>query len=339
MSDGTLKEATLSDRLAEASLASESWRQDSTNPEPVVARRSAEASAPSSALLRLANDNDQAGGLVLVGMMALAVVLVTAVGIWGADYFSQPVAGRAGHPMHGVFGPTGTVGGAFGVAVPIVLSMGAGLLLARRRLSALHGLGHISDWIRFQIGGVGFAFVLLVLNAGFAVNSWTGVVMGALGVTCLSGLVGSFVGFWRPVDRDGQAVTRQTLEARRSELVQALWIMTDVPPERVEALLARASIRQNPGYLAALQTAIHYRFNTRKRRKRLAAALAIAETPHPQLHHALELLAEQHLIQAQLALMDPLGVIHRIWLRVHLPLVVFSVLVAAAYAAVLVNAS
>ena len=180
------------------------------------------------------------------------------------------------------------------------------------RLPNATRMGCLSTGIHFS----GLSAVLLLVGLGF---SGVGSVplLGAAGMTFAAALVGHYLHFWIPGSWNGSETHRDSMASRAKDLIESLWGIASVAPERLDDLIGREAGLGEEGLKSALVAPGDYRLRGRRREKRLVAVLSIAEVPPEMVPDALPLATENHRIRTFLNLAPALISLRRGWTILH----------------------
>jgi thioredoxin reductase/NAD-dependent dihydropyrimidine dehydrogenase PreA subunit len=263
----------------------------------------------------------------IAGALVIALLLVK-----GWDYYLLPPLQRLRSPLHRSLRPAGVWGHGVGVAATAFM-LSNFLYAARKRWSALRGLGTIRGWLDFHVF-VGFMSPLVILfHAAFRSNNLlaTGT-SAALAVVMLSGIIGRFIYGMVP-SVQGQAVELDELAASFERLRErARPAMAESrDPARLEAVLALATRQVPGGWLPSLAfrvpaSALRLRFRVWRVRRYF-------RDPERRARFR-DSLVRMNRIRFQIAFFNGLRGLLRSWRVLHASLAAFLVLAIAAHIAV-----
>ena len=257
----------------------------------------------------------------------LFVWLSLAVGAWFAEvrYTSPAAPDGVLSPGRGPFESMG----AFGLVVGVVgcAMIVTGVLIYAFRESGDRG-GRSPFAVHAFLCSLGGFYVLLADGVAFvgtgALSTW------AVMVVIASMAAGWYLLRWLPESRYGGELDWEQLARRRQGLLHRLWTMTDVAPERIEALLGREVPMGEVGSYRALKASLRYQFRPVWRRRRFDATVAILGVPAAAAPEALLMVAEQSRIQALLRLGTPLRSLLDGWRKIHVPVGLAAAILVAA---------
>jgi hypothetical protein len=241
-------------------------------------------------------------------------------------YTRSGVSGAGGGPTIGFPGSLGHWGFGIGLVGCAMIVMGVLIYTFGKQSAASVRSSFTVHAFLCTMGG---AYVLL--STGIALTGPAAAVTWSVVAVTLSLAAGAYLVGWLPETSEGVMLAPAELTQRRQLLLQRLWTMTDVPPERLEALLSRELPRGELSGVRALQASLRFRFRPVLRKRRLRAAVAILDVPAPGVPEAMRVAAEQSRLHAFLRVGFPLAAMVGLWRRLHVPLGLTASLLIAAH--------
>ena len=191
----------------------------------------------------------------LYSAAAAAIALVTAIALYGADYYVLGAAERPFSPKHALLRPSGTIGIKLGI-------LGVGLFLIiflyplRKRIPWLARMGRSKHWLDFHVVVGLTAPLIIAFHSAFKFHGIAGIAFWIMVAVAVSGIVGRYVYAQIPRSLDSAEVSMKELEKQQQELTSELAAQRMVSPARLQWIAripAVEQVRRMPLYRALLR--------------------------------------------------------------------------------------
>ncbi len=184
-----------------------------------------------------------------------AIALVTAIALYGADYYVLGAAERPFSAKHAILRPSGTIGIKLGI-------LGVGLFLIiflyplRKRIPWLARIGKSKHWLDFHVVVGLTAPLIIAFHSAFKFHGIAGIAFWIMAAVAVSGVVGRYVYAQIPRSLDSAEISMKELEKQQQELTSELAAQRMVSPARLQ-WIARIptveQVRRMPLYRALLR--------------------------------------------------------------------------------------
>lgn len=220
-------------------------------------------------------------------------------------------------------GAEGAIDTALGVLGCVMILVGALV----HRLAGTRGVGLrrplAANVFLCALGGI-----CVGLASGLPLGTPQAGLMVSLGALAASLVAGSYLTGWLPETPEGQVLGTADLTGTRQALLQRLWTLTDVPPERLESLLG-VDFPGGSGTVEALRRSLRARLRPVRRSRRERAAVDILQVPPAAVPEALRVVSEHGRLFALERLHSPMTALQRSWQGLHLAIAVVAALAVA----------
>lgn len=274
-------------------------------------------------------------------LLALSLPLA-AVNILGAAYYVASPAARVRHPWHALLRPSGAVGQSAGI-VAFAIFIFLWLYPLRKKWKRLAFTGSVGRWLDVHVAAALLLPLLLATHAAWRSDGVIGLGLVAMLVVIASGVVGRYLYTRIPRARSGVELTRDDLAAARRDLLERLAKTTEMPVERLEAMLATGDDAEARGLLPALRRMLVNDF-TRARRcrelRRRWAALGDASgrsLAGRALDEAVMLADREMALDQQARMLDATHRVFRFWHVAHRPFAVTALVAVVIHIVVVVS--
>jgi hypothetical protein len=272
----------------------------------------------------------------LGGLLAgLWLVLAAAALLAGLDYYRMPSIERAYSAERELFAPVGVVGHSYGYIGTLMVIVGVGGYVARKRMGPLSGLGRLSTWLQVHIFLCTLGPYLVLLHTSFRFGGIAAISFWSMAVAVASGVVGRYLYVHIPRTLNGQARTLRSVEADRAETARRLAEAGGASLPALEAALG-APAPPSATLRAAIGRAALAGHRRRAALRRLRRAIGSGATA-PERRRLLDLAEARLRTEQQIAVLVPFQRMFRYWHVLHLPiaLVMFATLAVHVAVAVL----
>lgn len=181
------------------------------------------------------------GHRIRVWVMALAAAgMVTALSIYGFDYYKLGVADRPLSPKHALLRPSGTVGIKLGIFGAFLFCM-IFLYYFRKRWKWLGRIGTSRRWLDIHVVMGLSAPVIIAFHAAFKFRGMAGMAFWIMMAVALSGVVGRYLYAQIPRNLTSIELSWQELESARRELESQLTSQRLFSPDDLRSALRMPS--------------------------------------------------------------------------------------------------
>jgi len=153
-------------------------------------------------------------GLFLVVGISVTILLA----INGYQYYTTPLEERFFSPDHISLKPSGTWGHGFGIIGTLMMIVGVGVYMLRKRYRKFFNVGYLKHWLEFHIFLCSVGPVLVLYHTAFKFGGIVSVSFWSMVLVVLSGVVGRFIYLQIPRSIQGQELTINDLNSMKEEL-------------------------------------------------------------------------------------------------------------------------
>lgn len=150
-----------------------------------------------------------------------AIAFITALALYGADYYVLGAAERPFSPKHVLLRPSGAIGIKLGI-------LGVGLFLIiflyplRKRIPWLMRMGRSKHWLDFHVVVGLTAPLVIAFHSSFKFHGIAGMAFWIMVAVAISGIVGRYIYAQVPRSLDNAEISMKELEKQQQELTAEL---------------------------------------------------------------------------------------------------------------------
>lgn len=149
---------------------------------------------------------------IYIGLFLIVGICVTILlAINGFDYYSTSIEERFFNPNHNALKPSGVLGHGFGIVGTLMMIIGVGVYMIRKRYRKLFNIGYLKHWLEFHIFLCSVGPVLVLYHTAFKFGGLVSISFWSMVLVVLSGVVGRFIYLQIPRTIQGRELSEQEL--------------------------------------------------------------------------------------------------------------------------------
>lgn len=148
--------------------------------------------------------------------------MLVLLGINGYQYYSLPVEERFFSTSHASLKPSGNWGHGFGIIGTLMMILGVGIYMLRKRARTLFNLGYLKHWLELHIFLCTVGPILVLYHTAFKFGGIVSVSFWSMVLVVLSGVVGRFIYIQIPRTIQGREIDMKDLVSMREDLALKL---------------------------------------------------------------------------------------------------------------------
>ncbi len=254
-------------------------------------------------------------GLILATLWVLLALIPF---VQGFAYYLSPLSERPYMLLHDAFKPSGIIGQGLGILGSLMMLVGVGSYMARKRWSFLQRYGKLRTWLTFHIFLCTLGPFLVLLHTTFKFGNIASISFWSMAIVVASGVFGRYVYIHIPKSADGQFFTPQDLKRAQENLIKQVATLTQVHPQEIVTLVDR--VGPTKGILQALFKTIRFGLQSRKMEKYFDRALTARGVDAGIRGRAVPLMQQNAQLQLRRRVMAPFVRAFGYWHVLHIPL-------------------
>ena len=286
--------------------------------------------AIATAAVSVPNQNRRHDSLLVSGYV-VAIALVTALAIYGFNYYTLASADRPFSPKHALLKPSGPIGlklGFLGFGMFLVIF----LYPLRKRWKWLSQQGLSRHWLDFHVLlGLAAPFVI-AFHASFKFGGFAGIAFWIMLAVSLSGIIGRYLYAQIPRSLNAAELSLKELQEVQARLAQQLQEQKLLPQADLQSLLrlpSAESVRRLPiivalVYMVVLDLARSFRIAKLRRRtlrfgEKMQTLGGFLPARHASLERAISHAREEAALAKRVLFLSRSQQVFHLWHVVHKP--------------------
>jgi hypothetical protein len=287
--------------------------------------------APVKAAVRK-NKKGELGHRVRVGIAAAAaILLVVAIGLYGASYYMLPLSQRPYSDKHDLLKPSGSIGIKLGV-LGTVLFFIIFLYALRKVIPWLGRFGTARHWMDFHVIAGITAPVIIAYHASFKFQGIAGFAFWIMVAVALSGVVGRYLYSKIPRSLNAAELSLNELQLSEKELSEALLGQSIYSIHQLNRILdvpSAAHIRRiGPllaiGEMIACDVRLPFQVAGLRRTsagfgRKLLSAGGLLPSGNREVEHVVRLVRQKASLSKRVVFLDQTQRVFHLWHVIHRP--------------------
>ncbi|MBU1368992.1 MAG: hypothetical protein KJ578_05460 [Bacteroidetes bacterium] len=152
----------------------------------------------------------------------ITVVITAWIALVAYDYYMTPLESRFFHDLHGDFKPSGALGHGLGIIGSLLMIIGVGSYMMRKRLKMLRRIGLLKYWLEFHIFMCTLGPILVLFHTAFKFGGLVAISFWSMVAVFLSGILGRYIYLQIPHTIEGRMMSRTDIQNLLKESEQTL---------------------------------------------------------------------------------------------------------------------
>jgi hypothetical protein len=157
------------------------------------------------------------GSFIVVGIAVLILL-----GINGYQYYTIPIEERFFNPAHNALKPSGMWGHGFGIVGTLMMIVGVGIYMIRKRSRKIFTFGYLKHWLELHIFLCTVGPILVLYHTAFKFGGIVSVSFWSMVLVVLSGVIGRFIYLQIPRTIQGKEIDINDLLKMRQDLAEKI---------------------------------------------------------------------------------------------------------------------
>ncbi len=254
----------------------------------------------------------------------------------GYDYYATSLSERFYHPSHEILKPSGFYGHGLGIIGSLMMLIGVGSYIARKRIRKINNLGLLKHWLEFHIFMCTVGPMLIIFHTAFKFGGIVSVSFWSMTTVVLSGMIGRYIYAQIPRGISGQQISLHQLKLMENELGEKLKEKTDLSEDLLKEIDAGKNYNSNQDMYNTLRLLLKEYYMHYKHLKQLKKELVKQSVSTKTKKEIVKLTREKLILNRRIEMLRTMQKLFRYWHIFHLPFAVIMLLIMLVHVAVAV---
>ena len=265
---------------------------------------------------------------IYISILGIIVILVS-IGLLykGLSFYSVSLEERFYHPDYALLKPSGILGHGVGIIGSLLIIIGVGTYMIRKRNRSLFRLGVLKHWLEFHIFLCTLGPILVLYHTSFKFGGLVAISFWSMVAVFLSGIIGRFIYIQIPRTIQGRELNLNEIRAMKSDVIsiarntynlddESYNIITDSIKKKVELYHRNALVRLIRKYL-----------DDRNSFKAVKKVLNKNKIPKKESKTILTLVKNDIILNRKIERLDTMHNLFKYWHVVHSPFALIMLII------------
>jgi len=156
---------------------------------------------------------------IFIGLL-ITIVFLTLVLLFysGISYYRISLEERFYHPDHNLLKPSGILGHGYGITGSLLMIIGIGSYMARKRYRFLSRLGILKHWLEFHIFLCTLGPILVLFHTAYKFGGLVAISFWSMVAVFISGIIGRFIYIQIPRSIEGRELSLNEVRGMKSDV-------------------------------------------------------------------------------------------------------------------------
>lgn len=262
------------------------------------------------------------GLFILIGVASFTLLILN-----GFNYYTTPLEERFFDPSHTSLKPSGSIGHGLGIAGSLMMLIGVGVYIVRKRVRRFGRIGLLKHWLEFHIFLCSVGPMLILFHTAFKFGGIVAVSFWSMVAVVLSGIIGRYIYVQIPRSISGKELSLNEVRLLDEELAQKLKGKTNLSEElqfTINTFDLNSYISSNSNLITIL---VKGYFVTNKLFKKVKRDLSRNNVPKHNRKEILKLTKNKLALDRKIKLLRSMQNIFRYWHIFHLPFAIIMLVI------------
>ena len=152
---------------------------------------------------------------VLIAIIVIATIVLV---VWGTSYYQTELTERFYHADHKILKPSGPVGHGLGIIGTLMIIIGVGGYMLRKRYRSLGRFGILKHWLEFHIFLCTLGPILILFHTAFKFGGIVSISFWSMVAVVLSGVIGRFIYIQIPRTIQGRELSLKEVQEMKTDI-------------------------------------------------------------------------------------------------------------------------
>lgn len=261
--------------------------------------------------------------------LLIGVIASIYLGYAGYSYYLTPYEERFFHPVHTVLKPSGIIGHGLGIIGSLMMLIGVGLYMMRKRLKSFSRLGAIKHWLELHIFLCSVGPVLVLFHTAFKFGGIVALSFWSMVAVAISGVIGRFIYVQIPRSIRGNEYSMdelKTLNQSYGEKLKNEFNLSDVLIGKLE-YFASLKVYKSPNLLSIIPLTIKDHNANKKLLNEFKVELRNEKLSEKSIKQITAVCNSKLVLSRKISLLNSVQEMFRYWHIIHLPFAIIMLII------------
>ncbi len=265
---------------------------------------------------------------VYIGILILIVLLTTAYLAWlGFAYYSLSLEERFFNPDHPALKPSGSLGHGFGIFGSLLIVLGVGMYMLRKRIRKFSRIGILKHWLEFHIFLCVLGPILVLYHSAFKFGGLVAVSFWSMVAVVASGVIGRYIYLQIPRTIEGDEMNLNEINQIKNALNEQLIKDYHLEDEALDRIMTAVKMRPDRSGKSMVRRSIAKFMFERKTIKEVKAILRQQNISGKSFHQVIGLITDEINLNRKIDRLITMQNLFKYWHVAHLPFAILMLIV------------
>jgi hypothetical protein len=274
---------------------------------------------------------------IFIGLLVTIVFLSFVILLYrGITYYRISLEERFNSPDHNLLKPSGILGHGFGIIGSLLMIIGVGSYMVRKRYRSFSRIGLLKHWLEFHIFLCTLGPMLVLFHSSFKFGGLVAISFWSMVAVFISGIIGRFIYIQIPHTIEGRELSLNEVREMKSDVAgivrssynldeESYNIIADSIKKKIELFHKNAIVRFTRKY-----------FDDQRSLQAVKKVLKKNKLPKAEYTRILSLVKEDILLNRKIERLDTMQNLFKYWHVVHSPFALVMLIIMVIHVGVAV---
>ncbi|KAF0142826.1 MAG: hypothetical protein FD122_426 [Stygiobacter sp.] len=251
------------------------------------------------------------------------------LGYSGYSYYLTSYEERFFHPVHAILKPSGIIGHGLGIIGSLMMLVGVGLYMMRKRLKSFSRLGAIKHWLELHIFLCSVGPVLVLFHTAFKFGGIVALSFWSMVAVAVSGVIGRFIYVQIPRSIRGNEYSMdelKTLNQSYGEKLRNEFNLNDTLIGKLE-YFASLKVYKSPNLISIIPLTIKDHNANKKLLNEFKIELRNEKLSEKSIKQITAICKSKLVLSRKISLLNSVQEMFRYWHIIHLPFAIIMFII------------
>ncbi len=257
--------------------------------------------------------------------MMLTIIFITiALLNFGASYYNTPLGERFYHEDHQILKPSGAIGHGLGIVGSLLMFIGVGSYMIRKRWHLISNLGKLKYWLEFHIFVCTLGPILVLYHTAFKFGGIVSISFWSMVAVFISGIIGRFIYIQIPRTIEGRELSLSEIYSSRENILEQIKAKSEINSKNLNDII---SIINRDYNISEGKRNIFIGYADRRRIRSIRKQLKLSKMPAGERSDIIKLIKSDLQLNRRIERLTLMKNLFKYWHVVHLPFAILMLVI------------